>query len=297
MNGEERKTFVVCGGRHHISFLFFFLFFFFFLKNLTEKNNSFPLFDKKKRKFTKGRQKLFGWESKLGDPSANTTTPSKKVFKQDESDELENRMRKYEKGKLDNVSWLNELTFEMIKEKNSITRSKRKSNIFLLHIEFPQFEYPIIHYEPQKKVVVNKNTEKKGKIKQEVETEDSILVNDPIHPNPVESKFSTLEKSSFVDPTLKPDIDDKNKLEKILSYPPIEELKPEEKQLIWKYQYFLRSHPHGLAKFLRCIDWNEKLQVEDAIKMLKSWSPIEGKTNLFFFFSFYFIILFFFFRF
>jgi phosphatidylinositol 3-kinase len=241
----------------------------------------------------KGRQRLFGWESKKGDFSINTTTPSKNVYQKDESDTLEHCLRKYEKGNFDNVTWLNELTFEMIKEKNSITRSKRKNNIYFLHIEFPQFEYPILHYEPTKKVVVTKNTEKKGN-KQKLDLdqqEESILVNDPTHPNPVESKFSTLEKSSFVDPTLKPDIDDKNKLEKILSYPPIEELKPEEKQLIWKYQYFLQSNPHGLAKFLRCIDWNEKLQVEDAIKMLKSWSPIEGiKIHIFIFIYFYFLI-------
>ena len=81
--------------------------------------------------------------------------------------------------------------------------------------------------------------------------------------------------SGLIDTNLKPNALETKKILKILDYPPLHEIPTEDKSLLWKYRYYLRSNKRALTKFLRCVDWNYLAQKKEADKLITQWSEIE----------------------
>lgn len=42
----------------------------------------------------------------------------------------------------------------------------------------------------------------------------------------------------------------------------------EERDLIWKFRFWLKSNPKALTKFVRSVNWQEKLEVRQAIQVI-----------------------------
>jgi phosphatidylinositol 3-kinase len=43
----------------------------------------------------------------------------------------------------------------------------------------------------------------------------------------------------------------------------------EERDMIWKFRFWLKTNPHALTKFVRSVNWDEKLEVKQAIQLLR----------------------------
>ncbi len=49
-------------------------------------------------------------------------------------------------------------------------------------------------------------------------------------------------------------------------------LTEEEKELIWKFCYYLQNNPRALMKFVKSVDWNQPKQVKHATALLEKWA-------------------------
>ncbi len=54
----------------------------------------------------------------------------------------------------------------------------------------------------------------------------------------------------------------------MLSLPPTRRLSPDEKKLIWKFRFWLRSEKKALTKFLKCVDWSKPSEEKEAMALM-----------------------------
>lgn len=67
---------------------------------------------------------------------------------------------------------------------------------------------------------------------------------------------------------------DKNQV--ILNYAPTQPLTSEEKDLIWKFRFYLTRDKRGLTKFLKSVTWRDASEVKQAVEvLLPQWTDIE----------------------
>ena len=98
--------------------------------------------------------------------------------------------------------------------------------------------------------------------------------------NPVEDKYRTLAHDlirGLVDPALKPDKVQRERLSAIIESPSHHPTR-EEKDLLWRFRFSLVDNRRALTKFLLAVDWSVESEVVQAAELLEQWrkrSPIE----------------------
>ena len=103
--------------------------------------------------------------------------------------------------------------------------------------------------------------------------------------NPVEDKYRTLQHElirGLVDPALKPDALERNRLNIIIGGTS-RHLTRKEKDLLWKFRFSLVDNRRALTKFLLAVEWNVESEVVQAAELLEQWrkrSPIEVSDAL-----------------
>ncbi|ANB11639.1 phosphatidylinositol 3-kinase VPS34 [Sugiyamaella lignohabitans] len=105
-----------------------------------------------------------------------------------------------------------------------------------------------------------------------------IIVNDPEQnrENPIESKYRRLvrnHKSNQFDQELKPNAKIRDELNVIINSP-VQELTVDEKNLLWKFRYYLTRHKQALTKFLQAVSWEDAVEARQAVEMLPRWAEI-----------------------
>jgi phosphatidylinositol 3-kinase len=120
--------------------------------------------------------------------------------------------------------------------------------------------------------------------------------------NPVEDKHRRLvrsHRSSPYDRELKPNTKLRDELgvriassigcrqlsgsifQVILNYPPIQVLTSEEKDLVWKYRFYLARDRRGLTKFVKSVTWRDPMEVKQAVEeLLPMWTEIDTDDAL-----------------
>ena len=62
----------------------------------------------------------------------------------------------------------------------------------------------------------------------------------------------------------------------ILNYAPSQPLASEEKDLIWKFRFYLTRDKRGLTKFLKSVTWRDPSEVKQAVEeLLPQWTEID----------------------
>lgn len=62
----------------------------------------------------------------------------------------------------------------------------------------------------------------------------------------------------------------------ILKYPPTQVLEEEEKDLIWKFRFYLSRDKMALTKFLKSVSWTDPSEVKQAVEtLLPMWTDVE----------------------
>ena len=46
----------------------------------------------------------------------------------------------------------------------------------------------------------------------------------------------------------------------------------DERALFWRYRYFLRDYGAALPRFLHSVNWGNRKEDDEAMKLLKNWS-------------------------
>ncbi|KAL6718850.1 Phosphatidylinositol (PI) 3-kinase [Lecanora helva] len=96
--------------------------------------------------------------------------------------------------------------------------------------------------------------------------------------NPAESKHRRLvrsQRTGVLDRDLKPNAKIRDELNTIMSYGPTEELKAEEKDLVWKFRHHLTRDKRALTKFVKSVSWHDQVEARQAVQLLSKWTEID----------------------
>jgi phosphatidylinositol 3-kinase len=100
--------------------------------------------------------------------------------------------------------------------------------------------------------------------------------------NPCEDQYRKLAHHSnrgSADPSLKPNLQEKQQLERIVQLPTFaDKMKSDEKDLLFKYRYYLTENKKALTKYLESVDWNIEDEVAEVPTLLALWrarAPID----------------------
>ena len=101
-------------------------------------------------------------------------------------------------------------------------------------------------------------------------------IDDLIHRgDPVQNLFNQLQREIDNPQQLKPSLKDQEELLKILEQPQLNSLQKKDKNLIWKYRYFIQADKEYLVKFLFSVNWANVEEVNESIEMMYNWQEIE----------------------
>lgn len=78
-----------------------------------------------------------------------------------------------------------------------------------------------------------------------------------------------------MDKELQPGPKDKRNIQRIIESPPLQTIAQKDRQLLWKYRYWLCKEAKALTKFLTCVDWENEKEVNEAKKLIDRWSKID----------------------
>ncbi|PYI19489.1 putative phosphoinositide 3-kinase [Aspergillus violaceofuscus CBS 115571] len=169
---------------------------------------------------------------------------------------------------------------------------------FTLYVEFPRFDHPIVwadHEYPAPPIStypqnapMNTNTPLKPlpevRFGPGIEGADGsgvIRIYDPEigqTGNPCEDKHRRLIRSTrtgIMDRDLKPNPKIRDELNVILSYEPTQDLTAEEKDLVWRFRYYLTREKRALTKFVKSVNWRDVGEAHQAVEILPKWTEID----------------------
>lgn len=171
---------------------------------------------------------------------------------------------------------------------------------YFLYVDFPRFDHPIVFtdYEYpappistlQPQTTSTSDVQLKpppevtlgpGINDAEIEYGRLIRIYDPevgIKDNPVENKHRRLVRNQppgVLDRDLKPNAKIRDELSHILSYGPSQELKPEEKDLVWKFRHHLTRNKRAMTKFVKSVSWTDVGEARQAVQLLPKWTEID----------------------
>ncbi|EAU85589.2 atypical/PIKK/PI3K protein kinase [Coprinopsis cinerea okayama7 len=258
--------------------------------------STFRLFGKKWT-LRRGKHRLLLWPGVEADGSVETTTPSKLAIR-DEMGRLEKLVKKYERGDLPKNDWLDTMAFRKMEEIHA-AETEKSENLFL-YIDLPRFDFPVIFCEPEPvastSAAATTTTTTLTTVTQAPSAPQisATFVNDPslwgvvdpdiTNENPVEDKHRRLvrsHRSSPYDRELKPNAKIRDELTHILNYSPSQQLTSEEKDLIWKFRFYLARDKRGLTKFLKSVTWRDSSEVKQAVEeLLPQWTEIDTDDAL-----------------
>lgn len=209
--------------------------------------------------------------------------------------------KKHELGEIPRLDWLDNLAFRQIERINKQSTSQSKSDHYLF-IDFPRFNFPIVYadYEyapsnsnPNASSTLSPSTSTIPSAQQRPAQPSSsdnggssnqnqliMPVYDPENPrdNPAESKHRRLVRSHRngpLDKDLKPNAKIRDELNEILNYSPTHDLVGAEKDLLWKFRFYLTRDKRGLTKFLKSVAWGDAAESKQAVQLLPKWTEID----------------------
>lgn len=113
-----------------------------------------------------------------------------------------------------------------------------------------------------------------------LETGPVVQVIDPeqFRENPIDRKYRRLIRGAergLFDKDLKPNAKTRDDLNKLINSSPVHELSDDDKNLLWKFRYYLTRHKQALTKFLKSISWEDPVEAKQSVEMLPRWAEID----------------------
>uniref|UniRef100_A0A914LH10 Phosphatidylinositol 3-kinase catalytic subunit type 3 n=1 Tax=Meloidogyne incognita TaxID=6306 RepID=A0A914LH10_MELIC len=197
----------------------------------------------------------------------------------------------YNQKFIDRVDWLDKITFAKLEEIKQEAKSDDRS--LFLTIEFPIVQdsddltiYSIIYFAGEAPSSTDHHHHS-----QQFENDLDV---DPLLPKPRNERQTDPEldmenlseikhhmmtrnaRAMDIDRRLQPNPTIRDTLEAIIKSASCQAMLMEERDLIWKFRFWLKSNPKALTKFIRSVNWQEKLEVRQAIQVILEWEPIDA---------------------
>ncbi|CAE6473533.1 unnamed protein product [Rhizoctonia solani] len=250
---------------------------------------TFRMFGKKST-LRRGKHRLLLWTGQEADGSTESRTPSKVELK-DEMGRLEKLVKKHERGDLPKSEWLDKMAFRRMEEIHAAETAKSES--LFLYIDVPRFDFPVLFTESEALNMPPSTTPHPTTIPSAAPPPGAaaplmdfkaemqiwgIIDPDIARENPVEDKHRRLvrgHRGGPLDRELKPDAKIRDELSAIINYPPTQLLSSEDKDLIWKFRFYLARDPRALTKFLKAVTWKDAGEVKQAVEvLLPMWTEV-----------------------
>ncbi len=74
---------------------------------------------------------------------------------------------------------------------------------------------------------------------------------------------------------LQPSAQERRVLDRIVAYPPNQELDQDEMNLVWRYRYALSTDRNALTKFVHCVDWADAAESKQAASIMELWARMD----------------------
>ena len=169
---------------------------------------------------------------------------------------------------------------------------------FFLYIDLPRFDHPVVFtdheypappistMQPQPSADVQLKPPPEVTLGPGIDDVNGdagplIRIYDPeigIKDNPVENKHRRLvrnQRTGALDRDLKPNAKIRDELSNIIAYGPSQDLKPEEKDLVWKFRHHLTRNKRALTKFVKSVSWSDPGEARQAVQLLPKWTEID----------------------
>lgn len=175
----------------------------------------------------------------------------------------------------------------------------------VLIIDFPRFDFPVVftdheympppissfalnvssgnvNLKPPPEVQLGPGIDGTGVVPDDDENAPPLIrIYDPevgAKDNPAETKHRRLvrsQRAGVLDRELKPNAKNRDELNTIISYGPTQELKSDEKDLIWRYRHYLTRDKRALTKFVKSVAWQDQSEARQAVQLLPKWTEID----------------------
>ncbi|EYC37933.1 hypothetical protein Y032_0756g2089 [Ancylostoma ceylanicum] len=199
--------------------------------------------------------------------------------------ELLKQVSRQQRNLVAEVPWLDPFTLKKVEE----IRSNRKfastqRYLFLVvkmaSIQYDRQHYDVVYYEdptPDLRIVASMGGNGVGTTSSRVSDPELGLE------NLAETKHNVMTRNAragAMDKQLKPNKQTKDRLETIIKLPSSQSLTREQRDLVWKFRYFLQADRRALNKFLRSVNWDQPGEEQHALALLNDWTPIEAEDAL-----------------
>ena len=200
-------------------------------------------------------------------------------------------------GQVQSVPWLDNISRDHCNtviacartSQDQITRPRNEQS-FQLIVELPVFDVPVMHEEsfypvPQQAAAgafsaldlsLYRKTSADSQQFHPLQLVSCVDYENEMD-NPVEDKYRTLAHDllrGLVDPALKPDREQRDRLAAIISDPSHHPTR-EEKDLLWRFRFSLVDNHRALTKFLLAVDWTVESEVVQAAELLEQWRRLD----------------------
>ncbi|KAF6260720.1 phosphatidylinositol 3-kinase [Scenedesmus sp. NREL 46B-D3] len=263
-------------------------------------SSSMPMFSKKGR-LKSGQQRLQVWEGCALDVSQPQLSLGKPPLSQrSQVGHLEHLAKLYSRGDVPRCDWLDMLAFkEVARLRSAELREAAHQQVLLLALELPVFPHAVLYQQPltAAAVVAQAAAKKEGPgVAASAAAasaaaagqgpwgpgsgSDIIRFHDPEvgWENPAELKAAKLARSvtrGVIDRDLKPNSEERRRIAAVLRLPPNKPLQAEAKALLWRFRFSLVTEKRALTKFLKCVDWTDAQEGQQASELMQQWAPIE----------------------
>ncbi|KAF9894558.1 Phosphatidylinositol (PI) 3-kinase [Aspergillus nanangensis] len=169
---------------------------------------------------------------------------------------------------------------------------------FTLYVEFPRFDHPVVwsdyeyppppipSYPQTGPASANSALKPLPEVRfgpgiEGADDDGVVRIYDPEvgqTGNPCEDKHRRLIRShrtGIMDRDLKPNPKIRDEFNVILSYEPTQDLTAEEKDLVWRFRYYLTREKRALTKFVKSVNWRDVGESHQAVEILPKWTEID----------------------
>eukprot|EP00835_Amoeboradix_gromovi_P001289 NODE_56_length_25944_cov_0.235287.p3 type:complete len:769 gc:universal NODE_56_length_25944_cov_0.235287:19390-21696(+) len=179
---------------------------------------------------------------------------------------LESKLRQYERGELSKDALLDTVMLASIQ---SEIDSLYKLDLFVV-IQYPLFKFPVVYNEEFPILDDNQH------FNSWYDPQVHLL-------NIIEEKHRRLirdTRSGYVDIELKPSLQTRDEINRIIAMSCTSKLSSDERDLIWTFRYYLSKSSKACTRFIASVYWNDVFERAEAIKLLSKWDEISIEDSL-----------------
>lgn len=188
------------------------------------------------------------------------------------ADDLDRKIKLYENGDINSLDWLDNLVFRKLEQ---INRQNSQNSSFI-NLEFLQFDTPVV-FSDVKYSILNIPTFDHDTLIETIFDPDQYR--DYNNDDPIEWKFRKLERihqSSSLDTEIRPTLKIRNRILSILSKQFFEKLSLQERNLIWKFRFYLLNNfinaslqfNNFVINFIKCINWDDEFEITEFLNII-----------------------------